>query len=204
MINSEQLTHNLCTHGFHVIDDFLALDHCRALRRLSNEMHHQGLFNNAKIGPTIQAQQNNTIRTDTICWLEEDSTDPAVQAYLKATINLALALNRTLFLSLAEFETHFAVYQPGTFYKKHIDQFATKKTRKVSCVYYLNEHWQADFGGELKLYNQADQLIETIQPIENRFICFNSELPHEVCVTHHPRYSIAGWMKTRAAQTITT
>ncbi len=198
MIDSELITDNLCTHGFHVIDDFLELDHCRALRRFSSEMHHQGLFKNAKIGSTVQARQNNTIRTDAIYWLEEDSADQAVQAYLKKTSHLAHLLNRSLFLGLAEFETHFAVYQPGTFYKKHVDQFATQKTRKISCVYYLNEHWQADFGGELKLYNQTGQIIEAIQPLENRFICFNSELPHEVCVTHHPRYSIAGWMKTRS------
>ncbi|CEG58094.1 2OG-Fe(II) oxygenase [Legionella fallonii] len=200
MIDSELITHNLCTNGFHIIDGFLELEHCRSLRHLACDMQHQGLFKNAKIGPKVQAQQNNTIRTDAICWLNEDSTEPAVQAYLKKTISVAHILNRSLFLGLAEFETHFAVYQPGSFYKKHIDQFATKKTRKISCVYYLNEQWQADFGGELKLYNQADQSIENILPLENRFVCFNSELPHEVCITHHPRYSIAGWMKTSSSE----
>lgn len=161
-------------------------------------MHHQGLFKSARVGPIVQAQQNNTIRTDEIYWLDEGSEEPAVQAYLKNAFQIAHILNQSLFLGLIEFETHFAAYHPGSFYKKHIDQFATKKTRKISCVYYLNEAWQEEFGGELKLYNKEGQLIQNVSPLANRFICFNSDLPHEVCLTHQPRYSIAGWMKTRS------
>ena len=197
MIDSELLSHNLYTHGFHVIDDFMIKEHCKSLRRLAEEMHQEGLFKSAKIGSNSDAHQNNTIRTDEIYWLEEDSVEPAVHSYLKQTIDIIKMLNQSLFLSLVEFETHFAAYQPGSFYKKHIDQFASKKTRKISCVYYLNELWQEEFGGQLKIYDKDHQLIQTVLPIENRFICFNSELPHEVCVTQQPRYSIAGWMKTR-------
>jgi len=197
LIDSELLPHNLHTRGFHIIDNFLETEHCKSLLQLAQEMHQDGLFKRAKIGSNIKAHQNNTIRTDEICWLEEDSVEPEVHSYLKQTINIANILNQSLFLSLVEFETHFAAYQPGSFYKKHIDQFATKKTRKISCVYYLNESWQEDFGGQLKIYDKDHHLIETVLPIENRFICFNSELPHEVCLTQQPRYSIAGWMKTR-------
>ncbi|MBI2785834.1 MAG: 2OG-Fe(II) oxygenase, partial [Legionella longbeachae] len=78
------------------------------------------------------------------------------------------------------------------------DQFASQKTRKISCVYYLNSNWQLEFGGELKIYDEEGQLLQNVLPIENRFICFSSELPHEVCLTHQPRYSITGWMKTRS------
>lgn len=198
MIDSDLITHNLYTQGFHIIDDFLELHQCQTLRKLATEMHHQGLFKSARVGPIVQAQQNKTIRTDEIYWLDEDSVEPAVQAYLKKALQIAHILNQSLFLGLNEFETHFAAYQPGSFYKKHIDQFATKKTRKISCVYYLNEDWREEFGGELKLYTKEDQLLQNVSPLSNRFICFNSELPHEVCLTHQARYSIAGWMKTRS------
>lgn len=198
MIDNDLLTNNLCTSGFHIIDDFLESHHCQSLRRIAKEMHQNGLFKSAKVGSIVHAQHNNTIRTDEICWVDEDSVEPAVHAYLEQTLHIANILNQSLFLGLIEFETHFAAYQPGSFYKKHIDQFATKKTRKISCVYYLNEDWQEEFGGELKLYNKEDQLIQNVSPLPNRFICFNSELPHEVSVTNHPRYSITGWMKTRS------
>ena len=196
MINHELLIDNLCTQGFSIIDDFLESSSYHVLRELAHSLHQQGLFKNAKIGAKIQAQFNE-IRKDETYWLDEDSDSSAVQAYLQQTNALACTLNQSLFLSLTKFETHFAAYQPGSFYKKHVDQFTSTRTRKISCVYYLNDEWQETFGGELKLYNLNDELMATVYPQGNRFICFKSELPHEVCVTHNMRYSIAGWMKTR-------
>jgi SM-20-related protein len=196
LLDPELISHNISVQGYHLIDEFLTQDHYQALIRYAQNLHQQGVFRSARIGQKVQAHHNNAIRTDEICWLEEESTERSVQAYLKQTNELASKLNRTLFLGLTEFETHFAVYQPGAYYKKHVDQFATNKTRKISCVYYLNELWQEDFGGELILYSKEDQPLQKVYPKGNRFICFNSELPHEVCLTHHTRYSITGWMKT--------
>lgn len=158
-------------------------------------MHQQGLFKTAKIGLQQESHLNQTIRTDKIFWLEEQSAEPALQAYLHQTQTLACDLNQYLYLGLKEFEMHFAVYQPGAFYKMHVDQFTRKKTRIISCVYYLNEQWQEDHGGELNLYTRKEQLIQKVIPHGNRFICFNSTLPHEVCTTQTERYSITGWMK---------
>lgn len=193
---------NLCTQGFHIIDSLLEQEQCRALRATAEQMYAQGLFRHAKIGLKITSQLNKAIRTDEILWLEGTENRPEIQAFLTHIHQLADMLNQSLFLGLNEFETHFAHYQPGTFYKKHIDQFANQNTRKISFVYYLNKDWQAEYGGELKLYNQEEQLIQQVLPQENRFICFNSELPHEVCITHQPRYSITGWFKTRAVSVI--
>ncbi|KTD74538.1 2OG-Fe(II) oxygenase [Legionella tucsonensis] len=198
MIDYDQLVHKLCNQGFYIIDGFLEHSECQLLLTMAKELYEQGLFQGAKIGLKLELHKNEVIRTDEIFWLDEEEKNPAIQIFLERIQKLAQILNQSLFLGLYEFETHFATYQPGTYYKKHIDQFATQKTRKISCVYYLNKSWEAEFGGELKLYNIQDQLIETVLPLENRFICFNSELPHEVCITHQPRYSITGWMKTRS------
>ncbi|KTD05896.1 2OG-Fe(II) oxygenase [Legionella gratiana] len=198
MIDSELLIHNLCTQGFHIIEDFLEFNQCQLIQEKAHEMYTQGLFRGAKIGLNLDSQNNKTIRADEIFWLDEYEENPAIQNYLKRIQQLAQLLNQELFLGLHEFETHLAAYQPGSYYKKHIDQFAMKKNRKISCVYYLNKDWRPELGGELKLYNQEEQLIQVILPQENRFICFSSELPHEVCQTHRPRYSIAGWLKTRS------
>lgn len=196
MINFERISDDICTQGFHIIDGFLEHQQCQDLRSIAEDMHQKGLFRQAKIGQKIEAQLNNTIRADEICWIDEQSSEPAIQAYLKQSILLANWLNHSLYLRLNEFETHFAAYQPGAFYRMHTDQFANKKTRKISCVYYLNEHWQESYGGELKLYTTDYQLIKSVLPQGNRFICFNSELPHEVCITNQKRYSMTGWMKT--------
>ncbi|MBN9228857.1 MULTISPECIES: 2OG-Fe(II) oxygenase [Legionella] len=198
MIDSEQLIHNLCTQGFYIIDGFLEPSQCQSLRATAQELYELGLFRGAKIGLKLDSHKNDIIRADEILWLDEHETNPSIQVFLKQMQHLAHLFNQSLFLGLYEFETHFAAYQPGTYYKKHVDQFAAQKTRKISCVYYLNKNWKAEYGGELKLYTTDGQLIENVLPLENRFICFNSELPHEVCVTHQPRYSITGWMKTRS------
>lgn len=198
LIDSQLLIHNLCTHGFHIIENFLEPIQCQLIQAKAEEMYGQGLFRGAKIGLNLESHKNNTIRSDEIFWLDECEENPAIQNYLMKVQQLAQLINQELFLGLYEFETHLAAYQPGSYYKKHVDQFATKKNRKISYVYYLNKDWCAEFGGELKLYNQEEQLIHTVLPEENRFICFNSELPHEVCLTYQPRYSITGWMKTRS------
>lgn len=197
-MNYELLIHDLCNHGFHVNDGLLALEQCQQLRTLAEALYEQGHFRSAKIGRHIEEQQNELIRADKILWLENNETQPQLQFFLTQIQQLTQHLNQELFLGLNEFETHFANYQPGTYYKKHIDQFALQKTRKISFVYYLNQGWREEYGGALRLYNQEEQLIQEVLPQENRFICFNSELPHEVLLTHQPRYSITGWMKTRA------
>ncbi|KGP63006.1 hypothetical protein EP47_12825 [Legionella norrlandica] len=199
MLNYELIAQDICTQGYHIIDSFLEADHYHSLCDIAQIINQKDLFRSAKIGQNEQSQQNNTIRTDKIYWIDEDSPYPSLQAYLQKLINLGNMLNQMVYLGLAEFETHFAIYQPGTFYKKHVDQFTNTKTRKISCVYYLNKTWQKKFGGELLLYNLKDELLLNIPPIGNRLVCFNSELPHEVSLTYQTRFSIAGWMKTRAS-----
>jgi SM-20-related protein len=195
--NSEFLINNLCTKGFYIIDDFLKEEQCKSLRTTVQEQYAQGLFRGAKIGLNINQHENTTIRKDEILWLNDAETNLEIRIFLEKINQLADLLNQSIFLGLHEIEAHFASYQPGTYYKKHCDQFANQKTRKITFVYYLNKDWQDEYGGLLNLYNTENQLIQKVIPLENRFICFNSELPHEVSVTHKPRYSITGWMKTR-------
>ena len=128
--------------------------------------------------------------------------DNAVNTYLSEIKKLSETLNQSLFLGLVDYEAHFSIYQPNNFYKKHVDQFATTQDRRISCVYYLNDEWREAFGGELKLYNKTDQLLANIMPIGNRFVCFNSDIPHEVCTAHQTRYSIAAWLKIRSMELI--
>ncbi|MFO2970548.1 2OG-Fe(II) oxygenase [Legionella pneumophila serogroup 10] len=202
MFNPDLIAHNIGTQRFHIIDEFLEEEHYHSLRNMANELKQQNLFRNAKIGQHLQAQQNDEIRSDQIFWIDADSPSPSIQAYLKKLVCLGNILNQTMYLGLVEFETHFAIYLPGTFYRKHVDQFESTKTRKISFVYYLNETWQTEFGGELLLYNIEDKLIQNISPVGNRLVCFDSELPHEVHPTHQTRFSMTGWMKTRSTSVL--
>lgn len=198
MSTTKQIENEIHRHGFHVIDNFLPKVHYQSLCRIIEELHTDGSFQAAKIGQNANTKHLSTIRNDQIYWLDEDMQDPAIQAYFNELNRIKTTLNESLFLGLNNLEAHFAVYKPGSFYKKHVDQFATNLDRRISCVYYLNEHWKPEQGGELMMYNNENQLLTHIEPKGNRLVCFSSDLPHEVKTTHNLRYSIAAWMKVRS------
>lgn len=189
---------NIHDLGFHVMDAFLSEEHYQALGAMAKAMHDSGHFKPATIGRTHLHQRNDSIRNDEIAWLDNHSDHQAIRAYFNAIDLLSQTLNESLYLGLVDHEAHFSIYESQGFYKKHVDQFITTKNRRISCVYYLNDHWQPSFGGELNLYGKTDQHLATIAPEGNRLVCFSSDLPHEVLKTEQPRYSIAAWLKTRS------
>ncbi|ARH01157.1 SM-20-like protein [Legionella micdadei] len=199
---NNQLENDIYQQGFHIMDNFLEQGHYELLRCKAEHMHNQGEFKSAKIGHQFGAMRNSDIRRDEICWLDDDLTDHAINAYFSKIRTITKTLNQTLFLGLVDFEAHFAIYQPGSFYKRHVDQFASAQERRISCVYYLNEVWREEHAGELNLYDKDGRLITSVLPLGNRFICFSSDLPHEVCETKQTRYSIAGWLKTRSMSVV--
>ncbi len=198
MIILNQIEEAIYHQGFYISDAFLDIEHYQELRNALQNIYHQGDFKMAKVGQALNASQHVTIRNDQIFWLDEAMPNAAVQAYFNKMYAIQTQLNQSLFLGLNNIEAHYAVYQPGRFYKKHVDQFKENFDRRISCVYYLNDNWQPEHGGELTLYNQNDELLVNVEPKGNRFICFTSDLPHEVHVAHHIRYSIAAWLKVRA------
>ena len=201
MICYRQLVDNIHQQGFHLIDDFLAPMYAEALRGLALDLAERGQYEQGKIGSSQQSVNNQTIRRDQRYWLDERSGNDTITAYFQAMSAISTALNQQLFLGLSDFETHFAIYPPGAFYKKHVDQFNNNNDRRISCVYYLNENWQEHYGGYLRLYDHDDSLLADVMPTGNRLICFRSDLPHEVCETRQTRLSIAGWMKARSLRT---
>jgi SM-20-related protein len=108
-----------------------------------------------------------------------------------------LAINQRLFLGLFDYESHYAIYPKGAFYKKHLDAFKGKSNRVLSTVFYLNKDWQAHNGGELLIYKpESEEVLETVQPNLGRLVIFLSEqFPHEVLPAQQQRYSIAGWFR---------
>ena len=191
------ISDNLYTQGFHIQDGFLSKEHYTAIREVLESLHQEGSFRPAKIGKNLNKKHNETIRGDHIYWLDQEEATPPINGYFSKIDELRELLNQTLFLGLVDVEAHFAIYQPNQFYKKHVDQFLTQQDRRISCVYYLNEDWQEQDGGELRLYDTNDRLLQTILPQGNRLVSFNSNLPHEVCTAYRTRYSIAAWLKIR-------
>lgn len=151
-------------------------------------------FKPAGTGRSIDYQVSRGIRGDEIRWL--NGTHPAPRAYLDWIETLRLSLNRHLFLGLFDYECHYACYPKGGFYRKHLDAFKGNTNRVLSTVLYLNPIWEPEDGGELVLYSNQDERLESILPQYGKMVIFLSQgFPHEVLPVNKRRYSIAGWFR---------
>ncbi|MCG6938707.1 MAG: 2OG-Fe(II) oxygenase [Gammaproteobacteria bacterium] len=158
-----------------------------------------GKFTQAGIGRDTQHMQNIFVRQDEICWITGES-EPG-RRWLSWAAELQQFLNRRLFLGLFSFESHFAHYSPGDYYRRHLDAFKGEANRVLSLVVYLNPDWTLDDGGELLLYRDMHDMEGLrITPAAGTVVVFLSEdFPHEVLTAHRDRYSIAGWFRVNTS-----
>ena len=150
----------------------------------------------ASVGRGSGQEVREAIRGDRIHWLERGDCAPCDQ-YLDAMDALRQALNQGLYLGLEDYECHFALYPPGAFYRKHVDRFRDDDRRAVSAILYLNDDWQADDGGQLRLYLDGE-VIHDVQPIGGCLVVFlSADIPHEVLAAGRERLSLTGWFRRR-------
>ncbi|WP_417763794.1 2OG-Fe(II) oxygenase [Shewanella sp.] len=183
----------LVSDGYLILRDVLPQQLTEALRVRVEEAPVED-FRLAAIGRGGEQQLNQDIRSDRIRWLEPSSEPDS--SYTMIMESLREGLNQRLFMGLFDYESHYAWYRPGAFYQKHVDALRGSQNRILTTVFFLNHEWQAEQGGELKLYDEDDQLLHTILPEFGTLVIFLSErFPHEVCPTQRGRGSIAGWFR---------
>lgn len=193
---AERVAAALAALGHCVIDDALPADLVQDLATACATAPADQ-FRAAGIGRHRSRQLNAAVRSDAIRWLDAGCSPDA--AYLGTMEQMRAALNRELFLGLFDYECHYARYEPGAFYRRHVDAFAGQKNRVLSTVLYLNRDWRAEEGGELLLYEKgAATPFDRVLPHYNRLVVFLSEhYPHEVKPATRARHSIAGWFRVR-------
>ncbi len=153
----------------------------------------------AGIGRGDDYLKTEFVRTDEICWITGESE--AGKKWNDWTSKLQRFLNQNLFLGLFSFESHFAHYPPGAYYKRHYDAFRGDVNRVLSVVAYLNPAWCNTDGGELVLYKNAqDRIGLKVVPLYGTVVVFLSEeFPHEVLPANRDRYSVAGWFRVNTS-----
>jgi SM-20-related protein len=193
-----KISEDILQQGFSVQVAALDDDLSQSLYHLAVE---QVQFAHAGIGREFNFHQNGFVRTDKICWIE--GTSKAGAQWIDWTKKVQDYLNKTLMLGLFSFESHFAHYPPGSFYKRHLDAFRGETNRVLSIVLYLNPQWQLDDGGELVIYHGTEnKRLTTVTPLLGTLAVFLSEeFPHEVKTTLRDRYSIAGWYRVNNSTT---
>ena len=151
-------------------------------------------FKRAGISGANDLHLDNQRRGDKIHWLNEDSN--AQSEFLAFTDGLKEQINRELYMGITYYESHFAIYDEGDFYETHLDSFKNSKNRVVTTVYYLNDDWGEDDGGELVIYDENNNFLTKVIPHANTLIVFLSDIfPHEVLAAKKRRFSIAGWFR---------
>ncbi len=148
----------------------------------------------AGTGKSADIDRSKLVRGDKIFWLDRSHKDEFENSFFDVIDAFVLYLNRTCFTGITSYEFHYTLYEPGTFYKKHFDQFQNNDSRKYSMIFYLNENWKTIDGGELCIH-QANS-SQSISPTNGKSVFFKSnELEHEVLNTTKNRMSITGWFK---------
>ncbi|WP_376770963.1 2OG-Fe(II) oxygenase [Marinobacter arenosus] len=150
----------------------------------------------AGVGRGSELVRDRSVRRDRIAWLQ-GATVPQASLF-EFFEEIRSGLNQRLFLGLKRFESHYATYHPGDFYKKHLDSFRGRASRVVSLVLYLNDDWRAEDGGELRVFNRdsENEICGQVLPEAGRMALFLSEeIPHEVLPAHRTRYSLACWFR---------
>lgn len=178
--------------GLAVIDDFFESD---ALRTEAQERFASGHFRPAAVGKKKSTLEK--IRSDQIEWWEATSLTPVQNSFVQKLDLLREACNRELFLGLFDWEGHYAHYDVGAYYEKHLDRFEVDDRRTLSTVFYLNESWESQQGGQLVVY-PPKAAPRAILPLQGRLVVFLSDrIPHEVKPAGRERLSVTGWFRRR-------
>lgn len=201
-ITNNQLE-TLAEQGYTIIDNYLPPTLIKALREQAIRLRDAGIMHHASIGKDAANKIISEVRGDSIYWLDEKGQNTEQTDYLNTMQALQKQLNRHFFLGLFEFECHFAAYDPGAVYLRHLDQFKGQQERQVSAVLYLNDDWKRDDGGELRLYLDESTHPEFVDvaPLGGRLALFLSgRFYHEVLPALRTRISLTGWFRTRSLE----
>ncbi|MFK0087031.1 2OG-Fe(II) oxygenase [Pseudomonas sp. NPDC090755] len=191
-----RIVDDLATHGWSQQTLFLPEPLTLALAAECRRRAAEGELAPAAVGRGASQEVREGIRGDHIQWLEPGQAQSSDQ-YLDLMDSLRVALNRGLYLGLEDFECHFALYPAGAFYRKHLDRFRDDDRRTVSTVLYLNQDWQAEDGGQLRMSLKGD-VEHDVSPIGGCLVVFLSgDIPHEVLPARRERLSLTGWFRRR-------
>lgn len=198
--------------GYFILEDVLSASECSTLIEDFDRRRRIGEFKDAGIGSSADVQEK--IRRSELIWLDHENPPPAAGPALSLVEDMRLALNRRFFLGLKDQECFYSVYRPGSYYRRHVDNFQGRNQRIVTFIIYLNQRWQRARGGELRIYWDpakmhglpADKKVASdlnlqecfldVEPLAGRMVVFYApELEHEVLPCHADRYCITGWLR---------
>ena len=190
----ETLITSYIANNVGIAEDFLSEALCVNLKTNILKLQAEDLMNAAGIGNDKKMHFNNLIRSDKIHWLNQKSKDTFEMEFFDKMDAFVAHLNESCYTNIKSYEFHYTLYEPGAFYKRHLDQFKDDAKRQFSMINYLNADWKEQDGGKLLIYQ--DKKSQEISPTQGKTVFFKSDnLEHEILVTNKRRMSVTGWLK---------
>jgi len=178
-----------------IANDFLSETLSLDLKENLKTLYAQKMLQSAGTGQNSNLKFDDLYRSDVIYWLDREHNDVHENSFFDIMDAFVILLNETCYTGIKSYEFHYTLYETGSFYKRHLDQFRSNDSRQYSMIMYLNSEWQQDDGGELRIHHEDRS--ENINPTSGKSVFFkSSELEHEVLISNKPRMSITGWLKT--------
>ncbi len=177
-----------------ISEHFLSDELANHLKENLLSLNHNNLLLTAGTGNAEKLTHNTLVRSDVIYWLDKKHNNPHENAFFVQIEAFIDYLNTSCYAGITGYEFHYTLYEAGSFYSKHIDQFKDNSSRQFSMISYLNNNWSAKDGGELLIHQLNNN--QKISPTQGKTVFFKSnELEHEVLVTQERRMSVTGWLK---------
>lgn len=189
---------DIAARGWYVGDGLLAGPTLDALVEHVEHTHAAGRLRRAAIGRGSERHHDTDVRRDLIRWVDPLDPAPPLRPFLERVESLRLTLNRELCVGLWDVEMQLACYEPGGFYRRHLDQFTEVQARRITLILYLNPGWTGGDGGALRMYVADDESPVDVLPERGRFVVFRSDtIEHEVLASARRRFSLTAWYRRR-------
>lgn len=190
----EEIIDGLAEQNYAILEGFILPEVLMGLRNRMTQLLSEDRFKKAGIGQLKDFTVERAIRSDKIYWLKNSGENTFETTFHQQVNQFSNYLNKTCYTGIKSWEFHYACFETGCFYKRHLDQFKLDDSRKFSVVTYLNKNWKEKDGGMLVLYLPNQEL--RILPTWGKTVIFKSDLiEHEVLPSRRNRYSITGWLK---------
>lgn len=192
--NFEELINSYLENNVGISEHFLSNDLVQKLKLNLLKLNDEKLLSAAGIGKTENLIHDSKIRSDSIFWLDRSHQNDTENSFLDLMDEFIKYLNISCYTGITNSEFHYSLYEKGSFYNQHLDQFNNNSNRQYSMISYLNENWEENDGGQLLV--QHEKSSQKINPTDGKMVFFKSdELLHEVLVTQKRRMSVTGWLK---------
>lgn len=217
--------------GFVVKEGFLGRQNALAVRDALVNVAKSNEFHDAKVGAGGNSRNDRAVRGDRIHWIktprdpqapsEGDVTSPAILHLRKQVESLVFGLKKVSpELDVRNvISTQFAIFPgDGARFVKHLDTYSNAQrdehgamsedglVRLVTCVYYLNDDWEPEDGGQLRVHLKETANLPACQwdvpPSLDTLVIFRSlDVEHEVLPTYTERKAVTIWFYGKPQRT---